>query len=197
MQNFTRKLMILVVCLVAGAMLGGCSTIKLKYKPVEVEAPSCDKSVALYKFVDQRKVDWIGENVKGGTLSNDNEKGDLFYYTDDNVSDWISEALYTQLEKAGCTVTYITSLDAPTNADVIVVGEINKAQFKRTAMSSYRSIMDLKVGLMSAGQTFYETDLYGDNEYQGSASDAEKVMTWQLQDMMKKAVPLMIKEMQK
>lgn len=195
MKNLSRKFMMLVVCLMAGTLLGGCSTVQLKYKPIDIKAPTCDKNVALYKLADQRTVEWIGENVKGGTLANDDEKGDNFYYTEDSVSDWISEALYTQLEKAGCNVTYITDMNAPTDADVVIVGKINKAQFKRTAMSSYRSIMDLDLGLMSAGQTFYETDLYGDNEYQGSATDAEKVMTSQLQDMMKKSVPMIIKEM--
>lgn len=178
----------MLLCLSALALLlTGCGTanmVKLTYKPVS-EGGTCTSSVNVIKFVDARGTDEIGVKSDG-----------TYFYSTTPVGEWVSKAFFEELKKVGCGMSW-SEQDFGTDTDYKMTGTIKELWLKEMSLSEFQANMTVNVILTRAGKKVYEENLYANvnKTVMPSGDSTTEIMQEAMQDLIKTAMPTLMKRM--
>jgi len=184
--NTVRKL-ILIAGLVAA--LAGCTSntvVPLRYQPSTPQgAPTCSQSISLLPFADKR-----ADTITIGTLS----EGKRFYAEND-VSEWVSWAMFEELKARGCDVKYREKADAPALKGYAVSGSFDTVNVDSGATLMAKATIRLRVKVEKDGQFVLEQIYTGERENLGLTyvDAAQKVLASTLQYLLKDAATDVVK----
>lgn len=170
--------------IVIGFMLAsaGCTPptqVDLMYAPASINTEACTRSAALVALEDLRDRESIGRTKDGQP-----------YYAADSVSDWVSRALYSELERNGCEVQYHEK-EYAFDTEYTITGSILKLNVTEHSFTEYSGVMDLKIVIKEGDMPVFS------KEYSStlakttlpSASAMREVTTEILQGLMQEIVP--------
>lgn len=178
----------MLLCLSALALLlTGCGTanmVKLTYKPVS-EGGTCGASVNVIKFADARGTDEIGVKSDG-----------TYFYSTTPVGEWVSKSFFEELKKVGCGMSW-SEQDFGTDTDYKLTGTIKELWLKEISMSEFQANMTVNVVLTRSGKKVYEENLYANvsKTVVPSGDSATNIMQEAMQDLVKTAMPTIMKRM--
>jgi len=180
-----------VVLAIGGFILAaaGCTPstqVDLVYDPAAINTEACTRSAALVALKDDRTKETIGRTKKGEP-----------FYAADSVSEWVSRALYRELEKNGCQVEYHEK-EYAFDTDYTLSGRILKLFVTEHSFTDYSGALELKIVVKQGDVTVFA------KEYSStlakttlpSASAMREVMTELLQGMMQEVVPEVVASLQ-
>ena len=177
---------LLIAVLITG--LSGCtvkSDVDLNYQPADMSRPPCDRSISVVELVDER-----GEKAVGRT-----NEGKLFY-GNTSVAEWVSRALYEELEKSGCQVQYHEK-EYSFDTDYTLTGVIQEVFATKASLIEYNASMRLKIVIMSGDQKLFDRQFSGtfSKKTPPYKSANDSVLAESLQGMMKEIVPEVLKSL--
>lgn len=170
---------VMMVFLMTAAGCTPPTQVDLVYEPASINTEACIRSASLVALEDNRGQESIGRSKEGQP-----------YYPADSVSDWISRALYRELERNGCEVQYHEK-EYAFDTDYTITGRILKLNVTEHSITEYSGVLDLKIVIKEGDVTVFS------KEYSStfakttlpSASAMREVMTELLQGMMEEVVP--------
>jgi len=171
----------LIIAIIIGG-LSACSVksaVNLNYQPADMNLPPCDRSIAVVELVDER-----GEKAVGRT-----NEGKLFY-GNTSVAEWVSRALYKELEKSGCRVQYHEK-EYSFDSDYTLTGTIQNVFVTQASLTEYNASIRLKLAVKTGDEQIFErkfTSTFSKKTVPSPGANS-KVLTEVLQGMMKEVVP--------
>lgn len=141
-----RSLLHIALCLLALVAAVGCSTsnsVRLAYAPVKEGADACTKSITVQRFEDARESDALGPKADGTK-----------FYPSSSVADWVSKALYDELEQAGCMMAYHEAEYRPVT-DYTVTGTITKVHLAEVSATQYEVELAMDVVMARNDEAVY------------------------------------------
>jgi len=171
----------LIIAVIIGG-LSACtvkSAVDLNYQPADINLPPCDRSISLVELVDER-----GEKAVGKT-----NEGKLFY-GNISVTEWVSRALYKELEKSGCRVKYHEK-EYSFDTDYTLTGKIQDVFVTQVSLTEYNASMRLKLAVKTGEEQIFNRQFSSTYSKKTVPSPGvnSKVLTVVLQGMMKEVVP--------
>ena len=176
---FSRK-WLLTLC-VALFFVSGCASneaVKLTYALTGVPA-GCQGEIVVLKFEDNRPETRLGRKSDNQPIT-----------TVSDVADWVSWALFDELEGAGCKPKYRTSTVMPGDA-VLVTGEVLAVELNQTGTTTYAGKVSVKITVSRAGEIMHVEKYTSEVEnvvVPGYSSESD-IMAEALRGIMTEAVP--------
>jgi hypothetical protein len=158
---------------------GGKNIIKLDYSPAGVNLAPCTKSISLVKLTDQRSQEAIGETHDG-----------QLFFSKTFVDEWVSDALYTELQRAGCRVQYHEK-EYDFDTDYTVTGKIQELYAKQVSLAEYNATVGLRIDVKKDGKLVFGKNFVSkvNKKTVPSPGINSKVLTETLQTLMREMVP--------
>jgi hypothetical protein len=179
----TRSIRQFVLFLLAAALLAGCAAntvVPLRYQPsTPPGGQSCSQAITLSPFVDKR-----ADTITIGTLG----EGKRFYAEND-VSEWVSWAVFEELKARGCNVKYREKAEANPAKGYVVSGSFDTVSVESGRALMAKANLRLRVKLEKDGAFVFEQIYSGERENIGLTyvDAAQKVLSSTLQYLLKDA----------
>jgi len=183
----TARKLLLIFGLVAA--LAGCSAntvVPLRYQPsVQQGAPTCSQTITLLPFADKR-----ADTITIGTLSEEKR-----FYAENDVSEWVSWAMFEELKARGCDVRYRDKADAGTPKGYTVSGSFDTVNVTSGHTLMAKANLRLRVKVEKDGQFVIEQIYSGERENLGLTyvDAAQKVLSSTLQYILQDAATDVVK----
>ena len=158
---------------------GGKNVIQLDYQPAGVNLAPCARSLSLVKLSDQRPQEAIGQTHDG-----------QLFFSKTFVDEWVSSALYTELQRAGCQVQYHEK-EYDFDTDYTVTGQVLELYAKQVSLSEYNATLRLKIDVKKDGKLVLGKNFVSNVNKTTVPSPGinSKVLTETLQTLMREMVP--------
>ena len=178
MKRVRAAALCFLVC-IALAGCGGKVNPKLMYQPVTGPSESCPASFTVVQF--DLKVDdsQVGETSDGEGI-----------YTDDDIADWVSSALNSELQDNQC-MSLIHDREYYPISDFIILGSVDKLWVHQRSMTDYEAELALTVTLKKGDQAISTETVQGRVERTVvPGKDVVRALLEEvLQDVMRTVVP--------
>ncbi|MDP2848786.1 MAG: hypothetical protein Q8O35_11440 [Humidesulfovibrio sp.] len=184
-----RKSIFIVGLLAASAFLAACSAntvVPLRYQASAPQgAPTCSQSISLLPFADKR-----ADTITIGTLG----EGKRFYAEND-VSEWVSWAMFEELKARGCDVKYREKSDTAPHKGYTVSGSFDTVSVDSGATLMAKAKLRIRVKVEKDGQFLIEQIYTGERENLGLTyvDAAQKVLSSTLQYLLQDAATDVVK----
>lgn len=158
---------------------GGKNAIDLEYETTGINLEPCPGSIAVVELADKRPKSAIGVTKDGKE-----------FYAKTSVTEWVSRALYDELDRGGCQVEYYQKQYA-FDTDFTLTGDILEVYVTQKSLMDYTASMQLRIVAAAAGDKVYEktfTSTYGKTAVVSPGVNT-KVLSGLLQGMMRELVP--------
>jgi len=181
-----RKLLIVMGLVIA---LAGCSAntvVPLRYQPSTPPAgQTCTQTITLLPFADKRT-----DTITIGTLGEGKN-----FYPENDVSEWISWALFEELKARGCDVKYHEKKDAAAPKGYTVSGSFETVSVNSGTALMAKATLRVRVKVEKDGQFVIEQIYSGERENLGLTyvDAAQKVLASTLQYILKDAATDVVK----
>lgn len=178
-----------MIVLGLAAILAGCSTntvVPLRYQPSTPPGGQvCTQSLTLLPFVDKR-----ADTITIGTLG----EGKRFYAEND-VSEWVSWAMFEELKARGCDVKYREKADAGAPKGYTVSGSFDTVNVESGTALMAKANLRLRMKVEKDGAFVIEQIYSGERENLGLTyvDAAQKVLSSTLQYLLQDAATDVVK----
>jgi hypothetical protein len=186
--------LMLVSVLVSTGALSGCAltnkTIQLKYEPVVAASAGGSSPVAITTLGDRRPNRLLVGEVRNMELK---KTADVLVGEEGAVAAWVTDALRSEMQRAGFAVTRAVD-PRQAAAGAVVTGDV--VEFFQATDADFFSRCTLRVAIKVAkeGGIVLEQEYMGKGEKKAEwSTPREEVATMALQDLMRRAVPDMIR----
>ena len=165
----TAKKIVFVMGLVA--ILAGCSSSTVVPLRYQASSPSggqiCPQPITLMPFADKR-----AETITIGTLGEGKH-----FYAENDVSEWISWAMFEELKARGCDVKYREKADTSAPKGFAVSGSFDTVNVERGQNLMVKANLRLRVKVEKDGKFIIEQIYTGERERLGvTAVDAAQAV---------------------
>lgn len=175
---------------VAAALLG-CSKrtiVKLEYEPIGINATACPGSIAVYPLENGRMT-----SIVGNDYSQDS------YSTYDSQSDWVTDALLEELNKAGCAAQ-LSGNPKPDWANFVVTGKIKDIFVKQESLSEFKTTMKVRFEIYQKGHNIFKDTMVvktRNTTFPVLLADEtiQKSLSQGLEELMRIAIPKLVRMM--
>lgn len=178
------------VLLALSLAAAGCATntvVPLRYEPsTPKDAPACSQPLTVVGFADKR-----ADTISIGTLGDGKR-----YYAENNVSEWISWAMFEELKARGCNVKFREQGAAiPAPQGWVVSGSFDRVQVEHGAALTVKAGLRVRVKLEKDGAWVQEQNYSGERERIGVTyvDAAQKVLASTLQYILQDAATDVVK----
>jgi len=184
-----RKLFLGLGLAAALSMLAACSAstvVPLRYQASTPAGGSvCAKSVTLLPFVDKR-----ADTITIGTLGDGKS-----FYAENDVSEWVSWAMFEELKARGCDVKYREKADTSTPKGFAVSGSFDTVNVARGDNLMVKANLRVRVKIEKDGQFIQEQIYTGERERLGmtAVDAAQAVLSSTLQYLLQDAATDVVK----
>ncbi len=112
------------------------------------------------------------------------------------MGEWVSKAFFEELKKVGCGMSW-SEQDFGTDTDYKMTGTIKELWLKEMSLSEFQANMTVNVILTRAGKKVYEENLYANvnKTVMPSGDSTTEIMQEAMQDLIKTAMPTLMKRM--
>jgi hypothetical protein len=180
----------LLIPLLALALSGcaGNSGLILRYSPLGQDTGACAAPVGVGEIKDNTNMKAIG----------DRDGQTKYYPMGSAVSDWVHDAVESELKARGCQVLKAAAGDSPFAADYAISGEGFKVYMTQEGYLKSTLAMKVKFTLEKYGKMVFEKTYEGSWERTSvalSQERAEKLFTEALGDLLRDAIPELMARM--
>lgn len=168
----------------------GCASntvVPLRYQPsTPKDALACTQPLTVVGFADKR-----ADTITIGTLGDGKR-----YYAENNVSEWISWAVFEELKARGCNVKFREQGAAiPSPQGWVVSGSFDQVQVEHGAALTVKAALRLRVKLEKDGAWVQEQNYSGERERIGVSyvDAAQTVLSSTLQYLLQDAATDVVK----
>jgi len=187
--KYVQKSVLLLGLMAALAVLAACSAntvVPLRYQPSAPQGlPACSQTITLLPFVDNR-----ADTITIGSLG----EGKRFYAEND-VSEWVSWAMFEELKARGCDVKYSEKADTSALKGYVVSGSFDTINVESGTALMAKAELRLRVKVEKDGKFIVEQIYSGERENLGLTyvDAAQKVLSSTLQYLLQDAATDVVK----
>ncbi len=172
----------LVIVLLGAIGLIGCaskSAIDLQYQTTGINLEPCPGSISVVQLNDKRPKSAIGVTKDGKE-----------FYPKTSVSEWVSRALYDELDRGGCNVEFYQK-NYKFDTDFTLTGDILEIFVTQKSLTDYSASMKLRMVATAAEKKVYEKTFSSTLGKTAVVSPGinTKVLAELLQGLMREMVP--------
>lgn len=181
MRTYMKWLPLLLLALVLTGCAGS-NAIKLKYALISTDSP-CSGDVTVFKFEDKRAVQNLGKTTDNETIT-----------TLSDVAEWVSWALFDELENAGCKAKFRAATVMPGD-DLLVTGEVLELALDQTGVTTYKGRVAVRIVVTRGGETLHVQKYMSEVEdvvVPGYSTEAD-ILAEALRGVMYEAIPAIAK----
>lgn len=184
-----RKTILFVGIMAALTLLCACAAntvVPLRYQPSTPQGTvSCSAPITLLPFVDKR-----ADTITIGSLG----EGKRFYPEND-VSEWVSWAMFEELKARGCDVKYREKTDTTALKGYVVSGSFDTINVETGTALMAKARLRLRVKVEKDGAFIVEQIYTGERENLGLTyvDAAQKVLSSTLQYLLQDAATDVVK----
>ncbi|MFW6236658.1 MAG: YajG family lipoprotein [Desulfovibrionales bacterium] len=184
-----RSCFLMILFILVGLMAAACAPknkIPLEYQVVSAPGSSCTQPVSVIAFGDDRNTEVIGEHGQ-----------DILLFPGQSVPQWVSWALFDELENAGCGVRFHDRAETAIS-DFAITGTVNKLYVSRTdSRFEYQAQMSLTMILKHQGRELMTKQYMGSVSKVGTPTTEtyRDILEETLREILQQAIPDMIAAM--
>lgn len=178
---------LLLVMALGAAGCAGNTVVPLRYQPsTPKDALACTQPITVVGFADKR-----ADTISIGTLGDGKR-----YYAENNVSEWISWAMFEELKARGCNVKFRElGSTAPAPQGWVVSGSFDQVNVEHGAALTVKAGLRVRVKLEKDGTWVQEQNYSGERERIGVTyvDAAQTVLAATLQYLLQDAATDVVK----
>lgn len=164
------------------AALAGCTSstvVPLRYQASASSGQTCPQPITLLPFADKR-----ADTLTIGSLGEGKH-----FYAENDVSEWVSWAMFEELKARGCEVKYREKADTSVPKGYSVSGSFDMVDVQRGENLMVKAKLRLRVKVEKDGNFIIEQIYTGERERLGmtAVSAAQEVLSNTLQYLMQDA----------